>query len=209
MAVVFDRFIISSSALWAGDFDYFEEQLKLFIQESAQNASTEEELEITDILIIEEAERRLRQLSLRKLEFENLAEKSGERIMMTPRVLVRENFRATIWRKTQREFHLQAYLTDLSLHPKLLRRGRALASQSESDLVSRVGPQTRFPDTSVETYGSLGAAWTEFSDMLLEIRVSDLGLVEARGIWIQRALPDNEQKLLESFNKLLDALEDL
>lgn len=213
MAAETDKFIIASSALWAGDFEFFEALLREYshpseVEPICDNAKLPEDfIRATGAL-------RLKQLWQRRGEFRKLAgkyERQGAAITDRPTIMQTKHLRATLWRTGTREFLMQGYLTELSWEDELFLRARLLAYPSE--ISTSKGPaqtrQTAEADdlSEEESYTPLGAAWVIADNPFIQIELTDLGLVEATGIWTGRELPGAAAAITGPFLNLLHKLD--
>ena len=69
------------------------------------------------------------------------------------------------------------------------------------------------PDALTEgrkTYGPLGASWVVAGNPFIRVELSDVGLLEARGLWTAPVLVASDGDLIrEAFRKLLISLDEI
>jgi len=211
MAAEEDRFIIGCSALWAGDFEYFEKLLRQYsypldVEPIDHGAESPEDF------IRATAALRLRQLWQKRGEFKKLAREyalQGVEITDKPTILETKHLRATLWRTGSREFLLQGYLTDLSWQEGLFSHARRVADAAENPKSkSLIQRNDMFEEEEAgESFTGLGAAWVVAENPFIQVELTDLGLLEATGIWTGRELPDAAAAITQPFLKLLHKLD--
>ena len=206
MPVDAENFITATFALWAGDFEYAEQLLSRYSNESP----LKDAVESPDDLIRRTAALRLRQLRQKKGEFKSLAAEQGLRspVQANPAVLETKHLRGALWRLGAREFNLCAYLTDLSWHENMLRfahREAALHERVEEPIVQK-NYGLDFRDEQ-QSKINLGVAWTVTGSVLLRAQLSDLCLLEVNGLWTEPELPHTDEEIKQPFVRLLNALD--
>jgi hypothetical protein len=218
MAVETDKFIIASCALWAGDFEYFEKLLREFshpsdvkpIEHGAQ--SPEDFLRATGAL-------RLRQLWQKRGEFKKLSREcahQGAEITDKPTIMETKHLRATLWRTGAREFLMQGYLMELSWQEGLFAHARRLADAAEHPKGKALAPRSDTfeavdmfeAEAAGESSTGLGATWVVAENPFIQVELTDLGLVEATGIWTGRELPRTAEAITEPFLRVLQSLDE-
>jgi len=213
MAVETDEFVIATFALWAGDFSYCEKLLTKFSpphntpQIGDQAQSPEDFICATGAL-------RLRQLWQKRGEFKQFAAEfyeEGYQIVDNPTVLETKHLRATVWRNGEREFLLQGYLKDLAWQDSLFELARKEAGQTEKPRPPTAPQQ---PDLFEREAGAapvktLGASWIIAGNPFIQVELTDLGMIEATGLWLEPRLPDSAQPITAPFLRLLETLDKL
>ena|SRR5579883_86574 len=213
MAAETDQFIIATFALWAGDFSYVQQLLERYspphdTPRIADSASKPEDIiRATGAL-------RLRQLWQKRGEFKKLVEQDTD-VQLTdePIILETKHIRATLWRSAEREFFLQGYLKDLSWQGKLFELAHRQALNKDSpkvpvfdavtDLFEREDEQLAFV-----TFMPTGCSWVIAGNPFIQVELTDLGLLEAAGLWTEARLPRDAQAINNAFSKLLQSLDE-
>lgn len=217
MAAETDKFIIASFALWAGDFEYFER----LVRESCHNGDVtpiERGATTPEDFIRATAALRLRQFWQKRGEFKRLTadyDGSGIKITDKPTVLETKHMRATLWRIGAREFLMQGYLTDVTWQGELFALARRLAGNPKSPKRKGIAPRSDMPETvdmydtepREESFDGLGAAWVVAENPFIQVELTDMGLVEATGIWTREELPDADSAITQPFQRLLQKLD--
>jgi hypothetical protein len=213
-----DKFVVASFALWAGDFEYFEELLRGYSNPSDVK-SIEGGAESPEDFIRATGALRLRQLRQKRGEFKKLTReygRQGAKLTDKPTVMETKHLRATLWRTGAREFLLQGYLTELSWQDGLFSRARHLAAANEHLKSKNVSPTSDaveeldvFESTATrKSFTGSGTAWVVAENPFIQVELTDLGLIEATGIWIERELPDAAASITQPFLRLLQGLDD-
>jgi len=210
MAAKTDKFIIATFALWAGDFEYFEKLLREF-SKPFNIPQIADAVETAEDVIRDTGARRLRQFRQKKGEFRKLVLEFAERgVEITDRPMVVEvtHMRGTIWRIGEREFVMQAYLKDLSWENDLFSRAAANAeSKGNRDDVAPKASDLSGQSTEGDGYHSKGCAWVVFGNPFIQVHLTDLGLLEARGMWVERTLPEDAESITNAFVRVLGSLD--
>jgi len=212
MAAETDKFVIATFALWAGDFAYFEQLLREF-SHPHDTPPIDEGAERPEDFIRATGALRLRQLWQKRGEFKKLTlEYAGPGIEVTdtPIILKTTHLRATLWRTDEREFLMQGYLKELGWQKELFEQVHRQAGRDESRKVQASIPPTDLFYTHPEGERSmpLGTAWAVPGNPFLQVELTDLGLLEAAGLWTEPRLPDNAKAIIDVFQKLLTALDE-
>jgi hypothetical protein len=119
------------------------------------------------------------------------------------------HLRGAVWRIDYREFLLQAYLVDLNRERELFVRARQHASRAPER------PTTKAMDLSSETdgatrvvYGPLGGSWVVVGNPFIRAHVSDMGLIEAIGVWTEAEVDETAgEEIRLAFERLLTSLD--
>ena len=209
MAAETDNFIIATFALWAGDFAYFEQLLR-GLSPPHNAPSLDQSLERPEDFLLATGGLRLRQLWQKRGEFRKLSlEYTGADIEITDKPIILEttHLRATLWRTGEREFILQSYLKDLSWQSGLFERAHAHLSEVAGEKDSNLPADSAGTQAGGRPYMPLGAAWIVAGNPFIQVELSDLGLLEASGIWTGSHLPENAELITGAFHTLLSALD--
>ena len=211
MAAETDRFVIASFALWAGDFDFVE---KLLLEYSRPNdiSSDKDEAQKPEDFIIKAGALRLRQLRQRREEFNKRAAeyaKQGTDLRDKPYIIETEHLRATLRRTDIRAFLMQGYLSDVSWEKDLFVRARRFArrDQPAEDRGKSIEKDIFVLDDD-GVFKALGASWIIPGNPFIQVEVTDLGLIEASGLWTQDQLPKGVDDITAPFRKLLHDLDE-
>lgn len=197
MAADTDNFVVATFALWAGDFAFADRLLRSF-SPPHQVRSIDEGAEHPKHIIQATGALRLRQLRQKRGEFRKLAfeyGRSGTAISDTPTILETTHLRATLWRIGEREFLLQGYLKDLDWQDMLFK------------LASITADVERHAQNERGMFGPLGFRWALPGNPFLVVELTDLGLIEASGLWTAPALPQQAVQITARFQELLDSLD--
>jgi hypothetical protein len=210
MASETDKFVIATFALWAGDIKYCERLLREFSPVAGQRAADAHIGAPEDFIRVAGA-LRLRQLWQKRGEFKSLAAEYGHAgLVLTdePLILGTDHLRAAVWRLGEREFLMQAYLTNLEWQHSLFER--AVTEASRSSPTRGIASAVRQPETNVEDEAvqSLGVAWAVPGNPFLQVELTDLALLEATALWTEPSLPENGEVITNSLQHLLDALDE-
>jgi hypothetical protein len=211
MAVDSDKFVIASLALWAGDFANFEQQLLEYsnprdVKHIYRSAETPEDfIKATGAL-------RLRQFWQRRGEFKKIISEYSvreTRITETPNIFETKNLRATLWRTGEREFLMKGYLKELSWQDALFKRARDVARRAASTNVDtlRQAGEAFDSEAGERAFEGLGVAWIVPANPFIQIEVTDLGLLEATGLWTLPMLPENSDPITTPFVRVLQTLD--
>jgi hypothetical protein len=209
MAANTDAFVVAAFALWAGDFGYFDALMRDFAP-PAKTSSDPEALERPEDVMQVTGAIRLRQLRQRRGEFRRFVLESGRQqisIVEQPAVLESAHLRATVWRIDDREFVMQAYLTDLAFEERLFAAARKMALQS-ADTV-RDDSQLTEPDRARgHVYAPPGARWIVTGNPFMRVELTDLGLVQATALWTGDSMPESGEAITGPFHRVLHSLDD-
>lgn len=156
----------------------------------------------------------------------------------TPMILETEHLRATLWRTGEREFIMQGYLKDLGWQDHLFTCAREQAAKSIEPIPETPQEELKLPrrkpkssaqqttsdidpdDMSDEDYKELfhsierppilplGASWTQIGNPFIQVELTDLGLLEATGLWTEGRLPKKADSIVEPFMKVLRNLDE-
>jgi hypothetical protein len=149
-------------------------------------------------------------------EFKKLAAEhrgGGLEITDTPVILETKHLRATVCRTGDREFHLRGYLKDLAWQEVVFARAHHETAKGERLQTPKEPQPTRRaelfePPPGSERSKSLGTAWIVPGDLFLQVELTDLGPLEAIGLWVRPRLPDNAGGILAVFVGLVTALDE-
>jgi hypothetical protein len=196
MAADTDVFVLSTYAAWAGDDNTFE-RLILELRPELHTSAMEERAEgATDIMRAVGAARLLRLRERRNEDDGGIREK-----VRRPFVLQTEHIRGVVWRMAEREFVLQAYLTDFAWQDELFRR-----AQEQLHVVP--GHVEADKDHPQKIFRRLGSAWVLPGNPFVQVSVSDIGLIEAVAIWTDAVVDDRAgEAVLLSLRSVLLALD--
>lgn len=116
------------------------------------------------------------------------------------------HLRGIIWRLGSREFQMYAYLTDLSWESNLFKKAKIFISKFGEE---KLPP---YPDSEEEAHiksfmGSSGS-WVVSGNPFFQVHISDLGLIEARGLWIKKELPKEAGQIKKAFGSILYNLDE-
>jgi len=215
MAAETDKFVIANYALWAGDFEYFEELLRAF-SPPHETPPVDGRAEDPVDFIRATGALRLRQFWQKRGEFRMLAgELAGQGMDLTdkPTVLETKHLRSTIWRIGEREFHFQGYLTDLAWQENFFENAHREAAKAGPPKKNIVPPQPaqndliELEDSEREPIRSLGVRWEIPADLFIQVELSDLGLLEGIGFWVKPGLPPHVEAITAPVMRLLTVLD--
>ena len=203
-----DKFIIATFALWAGDFAYCEKLLREY-SPPYEAGSIDEGVRAPEDFIRATGALRLRQLWQKRGEFKKLAaeyEHQGVELTDRPIILETKHLRATVWRSGEREFFMQGYLKELTWQESLFTRASREASTGKT-------PKARTDSQKFELFGSeavkpLGSAWVVTGNPFLQVELTDMGLIEASGLWTEPLLPESAEAITDTFLRLLKVLDE-
>ena len=207
MAAKTDDFIVASFALWAGDFSFFEKVMKDF-SPPWETSSIERGVDSPADVIRYVGALRLRQYWQKKGEFKKLAaeyEEQGLHIDETPYVLEVQHLRAAVWRISEREFAMYAYLSDLTWEKQLFERAQKEARNNEP--VKNNVLQLPAGFHRHESVKGLGVGWAVIGNPFLQVELTDLGLIEVSAIWTEQRLPENAEAVTGPLLKVLRSLD--
>jgi hypothetical protein len=210
MAAEADDFIIGTLALWAGDVRYAESRFK-----AAGHRNPRDQAELISApraLMRQVANLRIRQIRQKRGEFRKLATalvNADDAVTGEPQVLETKHLRGCVWRTSEREFTMQAYLTDLSWQEPLflLARKQPLA-QRTLPLLERPSEATRGVVGEDEFVEPPGTSWIVPGNLFMQVEVSDLALIEVVAIWTPTALPQKAAEVLEPLGTVLKSLDE-
>ena len=209
MAAETDKFVVASTALWAGDFYHFETLMGKFVSQRGPRSSREG-VKDPEAIMMTTGEIRLRQLWQKRGEFRKLAKsqgREGNKLTDKPIVLETVHLRATLWRTGAREFLMQGYLTDLGYENELFGNARKVAKASGDRRRHQNLATGNPPEVKGEAKMPLGASWYVPGDLFIQIELTDMGLLEATGIWTGGSLPDDASSISGKFEKVLLSLD--
>ena len=205
-----DKYIVATHALWAGDVEYFENLLKDF-SPAKKDASRVDFAETPEDFIKATGALRLRQLWRKRAEFNSLVAAHSEsnlEITDKPIILKTAHLRAALWRTGEREFFMQGYLTELKWQRTLFDRAHEQAKKYlKPRLVQGKQPLLKFISTT-KARVSPGSSWIAFGNPFLQIELTDMGLLEASGLWVKPLLPESGTEITNVFQALLESLDD-
>jgi hypothetical protein len=207
MAAETDQFVIATFALWAGDFAYFERLVNEF-SPPHHTPQIGDDVETPTDFIRATGARRLRQLWQKRGEFKRLT----ENLEITDRaeVIESEHLRGTIWRIEEREFLMQAYLKDLSWAESLFNLARLNARSPDSQKEIRspnLHPELEWKTADDEAYHSPGSSWIVIGNPFIRVQLTEMGLVDARALWVERLLPMQAAEVIRPFSNVLASLD--
>jgi len=199
-----DKFVVATFALWAGDVAFAEELLRA-VSSPGRAATYYEHAESPEDVIRTTGALRLRQLWQRKGEFRKLAAEY-DRLIDQPLILAGKHIRGTVWRLGERNFQMQAYLTDLSWERELFPRAQSEAAKHQprrrpETLGEQRGPSPTDSATRV-------VSWTILGNPLLQVELTDLALLEVSVVWVERELPQAAEQLREPLSQLIAHLDE-
>lgn len=206
MAAETDGFVIATFALWAGDTQYADERLAEYSPLHSRPLATLTSLNSPEELIATTAALRRRQLATKTREFKKIvSQRSDELGSLTeaPFVLQTDHLRATIYRRTSRQFSMRGYLRDLDWEPRLLELARKAGNLDSARLITSQPKLLKGP----ESYGPLGASWAVEGSLFIEIDVTELGQIEANGVWTKLELPTGADAITKPFEAVLRSLD--
>lgn len=211
MAADTDQFIIATFALWAGDFAYVERLLRDFSPPHEISSDVKDPKSPEDFIRATGA-LRLRQLWQKRGEFNSLAAecaKHGGEITDKAILLETTHLRAMLWRTGAREFSMQGYLKQLDWQQELFEQARKTASGHGSFKDARPPTEAELLPTAFlgEAMKPLGVAWVVARNPFIQIELSDLGLIEASGLWTAPQLPQSAEAIKAPFLQLLKELD--
>jgi hypothetical protein len=206
MAAETDAFIVATYALWAGDIAYAERLLREYSPPSRTHALDSERFESPEDVVRAVGALRLRQIWQKRGEFERIVNRQFEQIgelTAEPQIAETKHLRATLWRRGERQFQLQGYLTQLEWEPRLLELAQEAASRSQSARPER--SRSLLPQADAKR--PLGASWSIEGTLFIEVEVNDLGQIEANGLWTRLDLPESAEAVVTPFSNLLNDLD--
>lgn len=196
-----EKFIVASFAAWAGDFEYFEKLLRAFSPPHKIDSKIPQELQDPIDIIRWSGAKRLRQLRQKKGEFKNIIseyKKLGFNLSDKPLIIETINLKSTLWRTGERDFLLQGYLKNLNWQNELFLRARR-----QSSMVEHSEPDSK----KTPVFKPLGVSWYVPGDLFLQAELTDLGFVEATGLWTKPNFPESAEAITVPFSKLLSDLD--
>jgi hypothetical protein len=116
------------------------------------------------------------------------------------------HLRGVIWRLGSREFQMYAYLTDLSWESNLFKNAKIFISKfGEEKLPSYLdsGEEAR-----IKSFMGSSGSWLITGNPFFQVHISDLGLIEAHGLWIKKELPKEAGQIKKAFSSILDKLDE-
>lgn len=202
-----DLYVIATFALWAGDVEYGQDLLRK-LAPLREYGKLPEKVESSEELILYIAALRHRQLIQRKREYNNVVDNyrmQGFNLSAELLTVETRHLRGIIWRLGSREFQMYAYLTDLSWEPNLFRKAKRLISAfGEEKLPSYVGSES---EIHAKSFTGSGGSWIVTGNPFLQIHVSDLGLIEALGLWVKKKPPQDVDQIKKAFSSILHKLD--
>lgn len=200
-----DAFVISTFAAWAGDDDKLRAVVQALLPR-LRTASLEEGVGTPSGIMRFVAFERLRRRQSLNDERDVFTVTTSHAAPASPSVLETSHLRGVIWRLSEREFLLQAYLTDLAWDRQLLERARFQPHQ-RFELKEPVG-EAESIDPRLTLFDRLGASWVVAGNPFVQVEVGDMGLVEALAIWTEPRLePADGEIILGAFRRLLETLD--
>ena len=191
-----DPYLLGSNALWAGDYDAALTYFATIAPEQLELADHHGPVKTSELLI-KAQRRRARQLQTARDRF-------GKALMGLPReyrqivpgglrLIATRHLQGVLFRTSARGFEMRAYLTDFQWIKPLLENARRHTPQTQArpDLAEKI---------------STGFSWEKPGDLFLEIHVSRLGLITAKGFWTQTEQPTSDALKL-AFQQLLQELD--
>lgn len=209
MAAETDTFVVASAALWAGDFYHFETLMRKFVSQRGPRSSREEMTD-PEAIIITTGEIRLRQLWQKRGEFRKLANsqsRDGDILTDKPIILETVHLRATLWRTGAREFLMQGFLTDLGFGNRFFENARMVAKVAGGSATPSKLGNWESPEVRGEVKMPLGASWYVPGDLSIQVELTDMGLLEAAGMWTERNLPDDARLISGKFENVMLSLD--
>jgi hypothetical protein len=212
MTAEVEKFIVATFALWAGDFLHFSKLLKEFSPPHRTERITNA-IETPEDLIRAAGALRLRQFRQKRGEFRKLAAEHQRRDVSlgdVPLVLATNHLRAAIWRVEEREFNLYGYLTDPTWGNFLFknaRRAYAATRTRQSKGSTPVQADLYESDLEEGAKTSNGTHWVTAGPLFIRAQLTDLGLIEATGLWVEPQLPSDATMITAPFQNLLELLD--
>jgi hypothetical protein len=104
---------------------------------------------------------------------------------------------------------MQGYLKELSWQEELFARAHRLAEGRKHPKVEVPRPTSDMfdPEPQEGAFEGPGAAWVVAANPFIQIELTDLGSVEAAGIWTRQVLPENARVITEPFLRVLESLD--
>lgn len=110
---------------------------------------------------------------------------------------------------------MQGYLTELSWQDELFTHARRMADAAEQPIDRAVAPRRGMfkavdiieAEEAGESYTGIGVAWVIAENPFIQVELTDLGLIEATGIWTARQLPSAAAAITSPFLKVLQELD--
>ncbi len=196
-----DKFVVATFALWAGDVEFAEELLR-DTTIALRGTNRDHRVEAAEDLIRATAKLRLRQLWQRRGEF-----RKGNRdrdLVDVPYIVPGTHIRGTVWRIGERNFEMQAYLTDLSWERDLFVRAQAEYAKHRSTVeIQRQGALTPRADA----HPVRAVSWTIVGNPMMEVNVTDLAQIEVGIVWVSEELPQTSEELVAPLSGLIARLD--
>jgi hypothetical protein len=209
MAAETDIFIIATYALWAGDFAYAEDLLQEYSPPHQTPAISRNGIESPEAILRAIGALRLRQLRQKRGEFRRLAAeqvRNGVELTGEPTILETKHLRSTLWRRDERTFVMRGYLKSLLWDRRLLECAHN-AAETASHFESKQSPTRDELLESAESHYPIGASWVIEGELFIQVEVTDLGQIEARGVWTRLRLPQDSEPVIGPFFNLLQSLD--
>ena len=204
MAAETDAFVIATFALWAGDTQHADELFAQFAPLQPRPLATLTSIDSPIQVIAATAALRRRQLAAKTREFKRIVSKRSDELgglTDAPAVIQTKHLRATIWRRSPRQFLMKGYLTDLDWESRLFTLARKAA---QTAVARKKGAK---PTPSRESHEGVGASWAVEGVLFIEIDVTELGQIEANAIWTRREFPPDASQIKAPFEALLQSLD--
>ena len=197
-----DKFVVATFALWAGDFEFAEELFRSTAL-TLRTITRHDRVESAEDLIRATAELRLRQLWQRRGEFRKLADEERG-LVDVPLIIRGTHIRGTVWRTGERNFEMQAYLTDLSWERDLFARAREEYAKHQ-----RIAGVERGEDqiAALADHLARGFNWSIVGNPMMEVNVTDLALIEVGIVWVSQELPRTSEELAAPLSGLIARLD--
>ncbi len=198
-ADTFTQYIVARLALWAGDFDYFQ-QLVGDVAPRSEFGKIPDSMNGPEEVVRYCAALRSRQLSQKRGELSKRVEAlASDRVHVDsqPTVLQTTHLRGAVWRRGPRRFILRAFLNDLAWESELYLNAARLQSKYRGIELGPPNARLRVPTRT----------WLIPGRFIIEVVMGSLGLLEADGLW-----SDNEQEctirdVVGAFDQLLIELD--
>jgi hypothetical protein len=206
MAAETDAFIVATYALWAGDVAYAERLLRDYSPPHRTPTLDREQIESPEDIVRAVGALRLRQVWQKRAEFERIVDLESEQLgelTSEPQVIETKHLRGALWRRSERQFLLQAYLTHLEWAGRLLELAQEAASRA--NVRRQDERRSLLPEPEAER--SRGASWSVEGTLFIEVDVNDLGQIEANGLWTRLDLPESSEAIITPFSNLLNDLD--
>jgi len=101
---------------------------------------------------------------------------------------------------------MYAYLTDLSWESNLFKKAKIFISklgEEKLPLYLDSGEEAR-----IKSFMGSSGTWVITGNPFFQVHISDLGLIEAHGLWIKKELPKEAGQIKKAFSSILDKLDE-